>query len=134
MKRRFLCSLLTVCMLFALFPVLQTTAAADSNVITDEEISQRIDELYNIISENGGYFNVDHGTGCGTKKSGHGCKNCTLQNIIKSEWFIESFGNVDEKNFLFPAPSNHVTGLRVLPHGTYSMMKMIPESGETNLI
>ena len=99
MKRRFLCSLLTVCMLFALFPVLQTTASADSNVITDEEISQRIDELYNIISENGGYFNVDHGTGCGTKKSGHGCKNCTLQNIIKSEWFIESFGNVDEKNF-----------------------------------
>lgn len=34
MKKRFLCSLLTVCMLFALFPVLQTTAAADSTFYT----------------------------------------------------------------------------------------------------
>lgn len=99
MVKRAICSLLIVCMLFALIPALQTTAAADGNVITDEEISKRIDELYNIISENGGYFNVDHGTGCGKKKSGHGCKNCTLQNIIKADWFTESFGNVDEKNF-----------------------------------
>lgn len=59
MKKRFLCSLLTVCMLFALFPVLQTTAAADGNMITYDEVTERISAYMEQCA--GRYWNKGYG-------------------------------------------------------------------------
>lgn len=59
MRKRFLCSLLTVCMLFTLFPAFQTTAVADSNVITYDEVTARISAYMDQCA--GRYWNKGYG-------------------------------------------------------------------------
>lgn len=54
----------------------------------------RIDELYERIKKNGGFFTVNQ-KGCGIKagKSHSGCDNCYLLSIVNSNWFSTEFGS-----------------------------------------
>ena len=54
----------------------------------------RIDELYERIKKNGGFFTVNKQT-CGirTDKSHVSCSNCKLLNVVNSSWFISEFGS-----------------------------------------
>ena len=54
----------------------------------------RIDELYERIKKNGGFFTVNQ-KGCGIRagKSHPGCDNCYLLSIVNSNWFSTEFGS-----------------------------------------
>ena len=54
----------------------------------------RIDELYERIKKNGGFFTVNQ-KGCGIRagKSHSGCDNCYLLSIVNSNWFATEFGS-----------------------------------------
>ncbi len=91
--KRILCALLIMVSVVTMFD--KKAYAVDSS----EAISTRIDDLYNVITANGGYFNEHQNDECGKKKSGHSCKHCNLNNIVKADWFKEAFGDVNTQNF-----------------------------------
>lgn len=64
--------------------------------ITDETIQTRIDELDRLLS--GKYFTVN-GEGCCEWVSNHGCSNCNVNRVIKSQWFKNMFGTVEASQF-----------------------------------
>ena len=51
----------------------------------------RIDELYERIKKNGGFFTVNREP-CVTGSGHRGCDNCKLKNVINSDWFTTEFG------------------------------------------
>ena len=52
----------------------------------------RIDELYERIKKNGGFFTVNREP-CVTGSGHRGCDNCKLKNVINSDWFTTEFGS-----------------------------------------
>ena len=55
---------------------------------------RRIDELYERIKKNGGFFTVNQKT-CGirTNNSHSSCDNCKMGNVVSSNWFSSEFGS-----------------------------------------
>ena len=51
----------------------------------------RIDDLYERIKKNGGFFTVNREP-CVTGSGHRGCDNCKLKNVINSDWFTTEFG------------------------------------------
>ena len=94
--KKLLSFFLAVCTILALFPGISITASA-AEPITDKIIQERIDELDRLLS--GKYFTVN-GQGCRQWASNHGCSNCNVNNIIKSQWFKNMFGSI-QKSQLF---------------------------------
>jgi uncharacterized repeat protein (TIGR02543 family) len=66
-----------------------------------QEVLDRIDQLFTIIMNNKGYWNVDQSTGCELKKSGHKCANCLLPNVLESSWVKNAFGTVSKSQLPF---------------------------------
>ena len=52
----------------------------------------RIDELYERIKKNGGFFTVNREP-CITGSGHISCDNCKLKNVINSDWFLNEFGS-----------------------------------------
>ena len=55
---------------------------------------RRIDELYERIQRNGGFFTVNQKT-CGIRIDGshNKCDNCNMGNVVSSNWFSSEFGS-----------------------------------------
>ena len=55
---------------------------------------RRIDELYERIQKNGGFFTVNQKT-CGIRIDGshNKCDNCNMGNVVSSNWFSSEFGS-----------------------------------------
>ncbi|WP_160667217.1 hypothetical protein [Colidextribacter sp. OB.20] len=90
MKKQILSFILAACVIFTLIPGTIFVASA-TETITDEIIQTRIDELDHLLS--GKYF-TQNGQGCCKWSSNHGCANCNVNNVIKSQWFKNLFGTV----------------------------------------
>ena len=120
--KKLLSVILTITML--LVPAVQMTAFAAPSLVTTEDsagevtingeveaqllaatassaeaiISQRIDELYNLVG--GKLFNIDGTNDVCIRGSGtHSCVNCRTSSIVESQWFIDIFGELDANNF-----------------------------------
>lgn len=45
------------------------------------------------------YFTVSQNECSSTRKSSHGCTNCSIANIVKETWFKDIFGEINTNNF-----------------------------------
>ncbi len=60
-------------------------------------VSSKMDDLLKLL--NGKYFTVNQ-KACATEREDyHGCANCSATNIVKADWFINLFGNINVNNF-----------------------------------
>ena len=88
MKRRLLSFILAICI--AMTIVLNTSIVAwAAEPVTDAVIETRINELYSLLG--GKYFTVS-GNGCRSYEMGHGCSNCSVNQVLNTQWFKEIFG------------------------------------------
>ncbi len=66
--------------------------AQETHVYTDDEILERIDELFSKLR--GKRFTTDC-SDCGNSV----CEKCRLSKVIRSSWFIEEFGETDIRQY-----------------------------------
>ncbi len=117
MKRRFLCQvascILAIFMIIQICPstsvyAMQGITPYDSKVESEEEklpvtVKEKIDLLLSklgVSDEKTSYFTVNQKACSSKRKSGHGCSNCNVENIVRASWFKDIFGAVDSS--LFP--------------------------------
>ncbi len=81
--------LLVLCLAAGIFPYIET-AAAEELYMSDYDVVRKMDELFDMFG--GKYFTVTLGPACGVKRRNHSCANCLTNNIVKSDWFVSSFG------------------------------------------
>lgn len=101
MKKRFLVGLLAMVMCCSTFTTPITTQAAtileaqkDAYV---DYVQDKLDTLNDLLG--GKYFTTDQKACSTTRKSSHGCSDCSVYNIVYKDWFKEMFGNVSTSNF-----------------------------------
>lgn len=92
--KKFISIILMMCMMLTSMPSVQVYAA---NVSSDEEIIDKIDELYALLGNT--YFNTNRNGECGAKSGGHGCEYCLTTNIVTQGWFKDMFGTVTTNQF-----------------------------------
>ncbi len=85
---------LTLLMMVSIIPMSGITPSAATTappVISESEVSEKINKLYEILGEDS-LFTTTRTATCGVKSTGHGCDYCKLSEIIEQEWFIDEFG------------------------------------------
>ena len=85
---------------------LEKAYSPNATTAREKAIIARINELYTIISNAGGYFNDECSTVCGKGSSGHSCSHCKLANVVKAKWFTNAFGTVSTDQFFLTGGGN----------------------------
>lgn len=118
MKKKLIAVVILVVMVtlstsFVLSTIHSTSIAKLPSVVTEEEMEQRMYELYDLLGE-GSFFNCARNDACGEKTTGHKCDACSLTLIMRNNWFIGKFGRLTTDQF----PSTYYSsGRRYGPMG-----------------
>ena len=96
--KRFTAFLLAICFIAAVIPA-AGAHAVEELYMSDYEVVQKMDELFDMLGNK--YFTTTLGPACGAKHRNHSCQYCLTNNIVRSEWFIDVFGD-DITVSLFP--------------------------------
>ena len=88
--RKFTAFLLVLCLLTSVFAG-TGVFAAEEIYMSDYEVVQKMDELFDLLGNK--YFTTTLGPACGPKHRNHSCEYCLTNNIVQSDWFIETFGS-----------------------------------------
>lgn len=106
-KQRVIAVVLAIVMVAGIYPM--KAEASEPATVNEEQVRARVLELANKLginitsldqNGNGVYFTAD-GACCTTGDSHGSCSNCHNTNVIKADWFVNTFGTISSVS-LFP--------------------------------
>lgn len=97
MKKRVVAGILSIVIFVILFGKTEFVHTYAEALSEAEYIKERLDNLTELLQ--GKYFTVSRKACSKSRKSGHGCDNCSIYYIAKTDWFKDMFGYVDTADF-----------------------------------
>lgn len=135
--------IITLISVVALMFAFAVTAFADSNEtkmettplkVTEEEVLERIEMLSEKLE--GKYFTVNQKS-CGSERS-HGCSNCSMLEVVSTDWFNEEVGFVPDDRDYYPhhyyGSHEYTWGMSCCGFATYAGWYIFAQNTSDNVV
>lgn len=135
--------IITLISVIALMFAFAVTAFADSNEtkmettplkVTEEEVLERIEMLSEKLE--GKYFTVNQKS-CGSERS-HGCSNCSMLEVVSTDWFEEEVGFVPDDRDYYPhhyyGSHEYTWGMSCCGFATYAGWYIYAQNTSDNVV